>query len=79
MKTAISVPDSLFRAAEKISKRLGFSRSKLYSHALERYIQQLDDDAITSRLDEVHASERSSLDPKLRAIQARSLPKASWK
>ncbi|HET9886858.1 MAG TPA: ChpI protein, partial [bacterium] len=29
MKTAISIPDDLFRAAEAAAKRLGLSRSEL--------------------------------------------------
>jgi len=35
MKTAISLPDELFKAAEFPARRLGVSRSRLYATALE--------------------------------------------
>jgi len=31
MKTAVSVPNDVFRAAERAAKRLGISRSELYA------------------------------------------------
>ncbi|MFH0908333.1 MAG: type II toxin-antitoxin system PemK/MazF family toxin [bacterium] len=34
MKTAISVPNNLFEAAEQVARRLGLTRSKLYTLAL---------------------------------------------
>ena len=38
MKTAISVPDPLFRQAEREAKRLGVSRSELFTRALRDYL-----------------------------------------
>jgi metal-responsive CopG/Arc/MetJ family transcriptional regulator len=38
MKTAISVPDSVFEAAEQLAHRLGLSRSELYAKAVEEFI-----------------------------------------
>jgi len=34
MKTAVSVPDKLFKSGDALAKRLGVSRSRLYSDAL---------------------------------------------
>ncbi|MCI5211777.1 MAG: ChpI protein, partial [Candidatus Electrothrix sp. ATG2] len=34
MKTAISIPDKLFTAADQYAKKHGFSRSSLYAKAL---------------------------------------------
>jgi metal-responsive CopG/Arc/MetJ family transcriptional regulator len=34
MKTAISIPDDVFAAAERLARRLKKSRSELYSRAL---------------------------------------------
>ncbi|MEK6716162.1 MAG: ribbon-helix-helix protein, CopG family, partial [candidate division NC10 bacterium] len=34
MKTAISIPDPLFRECEKLARDLGISRSQLFSRAL---------------------------------------------
>ena len=41
MKTAISLPDELFAAAEKLAERLGVSRSQLYATALAEHYRFL--------------------------------------
>jgi len=38
MKTAISLPDTLFRRAERVAKRRRLSRSELYRRAIEAYL-----------------------------------------
>ncbi len=52
---------------------MGVSRSRLYSVAIERFVQDHDDEAITAKLNEVYASESSALDPILQSIQSRSV------
>ncbi|HEX4954251.1 MAG TPA: ChpI protein [Thermoanaerobaculia bacterium] len=79
MKTAVSVPDALFQAADELAERLGLSRSKLYSAALESFVREHDEDAITAQLNELYATESSALDPVLQSIQVRSVAKTSWK
>jgi Arc/MetJ family transcription regulator len=51
MKTAISVPDPLFRQAEREAKRLGVSRSELFTRALRDYLGTRRDAAITASYD----------------------------
>jgi metal-responsive CopG/Arc/MetJ family transcriptional regulator len=79
MKTAVSVPDDLFHAGERVAERLGLSRSSLYSKALREFLVRHDDEEITRRLDEVYARESSAVDPAISRIAARALPKESWK
>ncbi len=79
MKTAVSIPDPVFKAADKLAHRLGMSRSSLYAEALHRYLQLHDERAITAKLDQVLAHESSELHPRLQSIQARSIPHESWK
>lgn len=55
MKTAISIPDQLFRTAEETASRLGIPRSQLYSLAIEEYINRHRQDDLTARLDVVYA------------------------
>ncbi|EKR83715.1 ribbon-helix-helix domain protein [Leptospira interrogans serovar Medanensis str. L0448] len=50
MKTAISIPDELFRAAEKIAKKLGIPRSQLFAKALEEFIQSHSKESVTEKL-----------------------------
>ena len=79
MKTAVSIPDPVFKAADKLAHRLGMSRSSLYAEALHRYLQLHDEHAITTKLNEVLAHDPSELHPRLQSIQARSIPRESWK
>jgi hypothetical protein len=50
MKTAISLPDAIYRAGELLAKRLKLPRSRLYALALADYIERHADDDITQRL-----------------------------
>lgn len=80
MKTAISIPNELFGAAEQAAKRLGLSRSELYRKALHRFLSQHDDLAVTEALNEVYAAEfeQSPLDPELARLQEASLEREEW-
>jgi antitoxin MazE6 len=73
VKTAVSIPDPLFQAADRAAKRLRLSRSELYARALERYLENAPDDEVTARLDAVYADEDSRLDPALASAQQRAL------
>lgn len=80
MKTAISIPDPIFKAAESLSKRLGVSRSQLYAEAVGEYLREHGSLGVTESLDQVYAAEGKSaaLDPVLQTLQGRSLPKEDW-
>ena len=75
MKTAISVPDPLFKAADRASKRLKISRSRLYSMALDEFLRTSGAMNVRERLDDVYGSEKSSLDPDLARLQTKVLRK----
>ena len=53
MKTAISVPDPLFHAAEDLVRTTRLSRSELYSRALREYLARHSPDAVTDAYDRV--------------------------
>ncbi len=53
MKTAVSIPDKLFRRAEELAHRLGKSRSQVYREALAEYVARREPGAVTVALDEV--------------------------
>jgi metal-responsive CopG/Arc/MetJ family transcriptional regulator len=78
MKTAISLPDDLFRSAEKEARRLRVSRSELYAKAIAAFLEKHNQDAITERLNQVYSRHSSELDPGLHRAQMRSLPKEKW-
>ena len=77
MKAAVSIPDPVFKAADELAERMGVSRSRLYSVALQRFVQDHEEDAITAKVNEIYANESSALDPVLQSIQARSIKKVN--
>lgn len=78
MKTAISIPDPVFNAAESLAKRLGMSRSELFSRAVHAYVEAHKHDKVREALDEIYAEESSHLDESLAQMQWASLPKEEW-
>jgi len=78
MKTAISVPDRVFRAAERTAKRLNMSRSELYATAVAAFVEAHRSDDVTKRLNEVYRAESSTLDPVIRAMVFGSIERDEW-
>lgn len=63
MKVAISVPDPIFRAAERVSRRLRISRSRLHAAAVEAYVKEHSEEDVTAQLDKIYADHSSEVDP----------------
>jgi metal-responsive CopG/Arc/MetJ family transcriptional regulator len=59
MKTAVSIPDALFRAAEALAKQRRWSRSELYARALAEFLDSAQTREVTERLNAVYAKESS--------------------
>ncbi len=78
MKTAISLPDDLFRAGDALAKEMKLSRSALYARALERYIARQREDEITEQLNAVYATESSELDGAIVLAQLEILEREKW-
>lgn len=79
VKTAISIPDNLFEAAEKVARRLGISRSELYQRAIARYLEREGGDVVRERLDAVYGNpDNRGLDPLIRAAGEAILPDEDW-
>ena len=78
MKTAISIPDKLFRSADSLAKCLGLSRSQLYAAAVSEFISKYQSNRVTERLNTIYSNEDSSLSPSFIILQARSLYDEEW-
>lgn len=80
MKTAISIPDSLFTAAEQLARRLGISRSELFQRAMRSYLKDHKNKGITEALNVVYPSEDTDqgLDPVLELLQGASIAREEW-
>ena len=80
MKTAISLPDPMFKKAERLAKRLGVSRSELYQQAIAAMLERYDAKAITDSYNVVIAREPNAfkLDPAIERAQFEILPDDEW-
>lgn len=78
MKTAISIPDEVFQSAESLAKRLGMSRSQLYTAAVNEYLNRRQDRQITARLNSIYEEEDSSLPSGIIRLQVDSLSREEW-
>jgi metal-responsive CopG/Arc/MetJ family transcriptional regulator len=50
VKTAISIPDETFARAEQHAAALGMSRSEFFTRAVRRYVDQLEAESLTGRI-----------------------------
>jgi predicted transcriptional regulator len=78
MKTAVSIPDDLFRKADELAGRMGKSRSEVYRDALADYVSRRDPGAITRALDEI--ADEISADERAFTTAAgrRTLAQSEW-
>jgi hypothetical protein len=79
MKTAVSIPDETFLAAEQLAKARGLKRSELYKLALEEYLEKYSDEAITESLNRVYGDGDAGVDPLFDAAQKQSALRLEWK
>jgi metal-responsive CopG/Arc/MetJ family transcriptional regulator len=78
MKTAISLPDDVFHAAERHARRMRKSRSQLYAEALEEYLTRHTPDEVTEAMNQVMDQVGTSADPFVAAVTRRSLERIEW-
>jgi metal-responsive CopG/Arc/MetJ family transcriptional regulator len=78
LKTAISLPESLFRQAEAAARKLKMSRSQLYGTALAEFLERRRTDKITERLNEIYSETPAKVDPSLHSAHLKSLRSESW-
>ena len=80
MKTAISIPDPIFEAAEILARRLGISRSQLYSQAVDSLVEKYRYSGVTEQLDAVYKvnPELGRLEQTIGELQSRSISEQEW-
>ncbi|MCU0230660.1 MAG: ChpI protein [Acidobacteria bacterium] len=78
MKTAISIPDDLFQAAEDAARRRGMSRSRFFSEAVRLYLDRSGDADVTAQLDRVYLGFDGRVEPALLRAQARAIGREDW-
>src|SRR5215469_8035645 len=50
MKTAVSIPEELFKGAERLARKTKRSRSRLFSDALKEYLARHTPDSVTEAM-----------------------------
>jgi len=78
MKTAVSIPDNVFKKAERLARRMKKSRSELFSNALAEYVARHAPDHVTETMDQVCAEIDPEPDPFISAAARRVLERSEW-
>lgn len=78
MKIAVSIPDELVRAAERLARRTRKSRSQLYTDAVREYVARHAPEEITEAMDRVLAELKRPTDPFVSAAARRALKRVEW-
>ena len=78
MKTAVSLPDRIFRAAERHARRARKSRSQLYAEAIVEYLARHAPEEVTEAMNGVVDQLADEADPFVAAAGRRVLEDTSW-
>ncbi|MEZ4528816.1 MAG: hypothetical protein R2941_23135 [Desulfobacterales bacterium] len=78
MRTAISIPDALFFAAEEYAKKCSISRSELYQEALAAYLRMKTDRNITKQINMACADLDTTLPEGLKKKVYQKFQEAEW-
>ena len=78
MKTAVSVPDRIFQAAERHALRSKKSRSQLYADALAEYLARHAPEEVTEAMNRVADELDTSPDTFVRVAAAQTLARTEW-
>jgi metal-responsive CopG/Arc/MetJ family transcriptional regulator len=78
MKTAISLPDPVFEAADNLANKYKISRSELYVMALEKFIRENQDTETTKRINEFIEMHGQPVDDVFAESSLRDMRKVEW-
>jgi metal-responsive CopG/Arc/MetJ family transcriptional regulator len=78
MKTAVSIPDEVFKRAERLAKRVRQSRSEVFSRALREYVARHAPDEVTEAMDRVCAEVGEQRDAFVTVAARRTLERSEW-
>jgi predicted DNA-binding protein len=79
MKTAISIPDQTYKRIGRAVRRLKMSRSRFFLEAAEAYLNRMDRDTITDRINKFIAENgQVPVDSVMRSHVNRMMLKVEW-
>jgi len=77
MKTAVSIPDDLYREAERLARQTKKSRSRLFSDALREYLAHHAPDEVTEAMNRACA-EAGEANAFASCAAHRTLERSEW-
>jgi hypothetical protein len=78
MKTAISIDDTVYQEAEDTAWQMGFTRSRLYTLAVEEYLRNHSPEVLLKQLNKVYAGNNSKLDDDIQQAQFALFSGEEW-
>jgi predicted transcriptional regulator len=78
MKTAVSIPDDVYRRIDRLARNTKRSRSRLFSDALWEYLARHENDEITEAMNAAVAGVGETEDPFVSAVASRVLERTDW-
>jgi len=78
MKTAVSIPDEVFRRADSLARRTKKSRSRLFSEALQEYVARHAPDDVTEAMNRVCDEVGDTRDEFVSEAARRVLARSEW-
>ncbi len=78
MKTSVSIPDDVFKKAERLARHTKKSRSRLFSDAIREYVARHAPEHFTEALDRVCAELGTQPDKFVSSAARRVLERSEW-
>lgn len=82
MKTAISIPDDLFKTVDDLAEELHLSRSQVFADAVREYIEKQRNRQILEAINKAYATPETKQETKVRRLSierhAKSLKAEKW-
>lgn len=82
MKTAISMPDDLFEAVNQAAEEENISRSKIFTEAVRKYLEQRNNHKLLLALNKAYAVEETKEEKEVRKhsrkYYARKIVREKW-
>jgi len=78
MKTAVSIPDDVFKKVERLARRSRKSRSEVFSAALREYVARHAPDEVTEGFNRVCEQVGEEDDDFIAAAGRRALERVEW-
>jgi predicted transcriptional regulator len=78
MKTAVSIPEDVFKGAERLARETKRSRSRLFSDALKEYLARHTPDSVTETMNKACAELGAAKDEFVSSAARRVLERSEW-